>query len=111
MDDIGAIVDFIAERPREDLQQPIPKGNQPPGTPTFDFQVGGEVLPEPVAIRPRVDIEHGMMIMASKRAEPLTNGTFKSFSACWATSFGTSNFPSSWTATCLAWELMTRCTS
>jgi hypothetical protein len=35
---------------------------------------------EPEAIRPSVAIEQGTITIASKRAEPLTNGTFMSLS-------------------------------
>jgi hypothetical protein len=37
---------------------------------------------KPEAIRPSVAIEQGTITIASKRAEPLTNGTFISFSEC-----------------------------
>src|SRR5437016_14286490 len=47
---------------------------------------------EPEAIRPSVAIEQGTITMASKRAEPLTNGTDMSFSECCETPLGISNY-------------------
>src|SRR5260370_26886818 len=63
---------------------------------------------EPDAILPIVAIEQGTIIIASNRAEPLTNGTLRSFSPCCAIDFGIFNEPTSVLATCLAWLLMTR---
>ena len=42
----------------------------------------------PEAIRPMVAMEHGIITIASNRADPLTYGTFKSFSACCRISSG-----------------------
>ncbi len=63
---------------------------------------------EPEAIRPRVAMEQGTTTIASKRAEPLTNGTLRSFSRCCAIPSGTLKSFVSCTATCLACALMTR---
>ena len=62
-------------------------------------------------VSPNVAIEQGTITIASKRAEPLTNGTFMSFSECCKTLGGILKSSSSCFATCLAGVLMTRWTS